>query len=409
MYVAKPGLLMDTNVIELIKFNLAFTAAVSANQSSDEPNLIVSPYNALTCLSMIAKGAKGQTRAEMAEVLFNTSAQNLDYEIEKLARLNTWVLEGNADNVDLRTANAVWVNSLFATLDPQYKESLEKVFKAKVEALNFSNPNAVDQMNAWINEHTGGKIDGVIKQLDAQLDHSVLASAIYFKGDWSSKFDPELTVDKNFTADGGNIVATATMHQEYSSGQVKYNEGDGYQAASLTYGGSGRGRIMQAVLVRPSDPNVNAIEFLKRSAKSGTIPAWLDPLSYEKAQGVVELPHIDLKQSHQLIPSLQAMGIKDAFSGEADFSGMDAKQGKNILIGSISQEVVCKTDENGSENAAVTVASMTRGTSLAPPPRTIDLRLDRSFIKVTQDVGSGAPLFIEVVGQPSENMNPVVH
>ena len=82
-------------VKNVIKLTLAFTKAVGANQDDKADNLVVSPYNALSALSMVAKGADGDTREEMAKTLFATDGAGLEKAAADYVALNTDILDAN--------------------------------------------------------------------------------------------------------------------------------------------------------------------------------------------------------------------------------------------------------------------------------------------------------------------------
>ncbi len=78
-----------------------------------------------------------------------------------------------------------------------------------------------------------------------------------------------------------------------------------------------------------------------------------------------------------------------------------------MQIGKISHDTVFKTDEEGSEAAAVTVVGMKRSAAIMPPPLPhLDIKLDRSLVFALQDVKTGAVIFIGAVNKPNDDMKP---
>ncbi|TAL30245.1 MAG: serpin family protein [Alphaproteobacteria bacterium] len=399
------GAQLAPEVRNVLKLTLAFMKAVGADQKDKADNLVVSPYNAMAALSMVSKGAEGTTREELAKTLFGTNGKGLDAATADYAALNEEILKANKGQVELTTANGVWTNNAIVELKEDFADKLKKEFGAEISGENFG-PATVDKVNKWASKNTKGLIDKVLDQLNPD-DAAVLASALYFKGQWTHKFDKALTEDKDFTADGAKPAKTPTMHQDYGKGAgLSFVQDADYQAVALTYGEedrkTGKSPTMRIVLVRPTDDGVSARDWLAGQA-NGTIPQWLDPAAYQKAVGSVELPHLDIKQKHDLIPSLQGLGVRQAFQeGAADFSRMFKKDGEKMYISKVSHDVVFKTDEEGSEAAAVTVVGMTRSASIHRPDPRIDLKLDRSFVFALQDVKTGAVLFMGAVNKPNE-------
>jgi len=390
------------------KLTLVFAKAAAKHQDDKTDNLVLSPYNAATALSMLSKAAGGQTKEELAQTLFGTDAASMDAEIGKLVDLNTEILAANKDRVTLKTANGIWTNDEILTLNPDYTKELKQLFGAEVSGERFSDPTVPAKINQWASDNTNGLIDNIVDKLTRD-DYAILASALYFKGDWTKKFDKELTEDRKFVTDDGNAVATPTMHQEFSAkGDITYQDGGDYEAVAMTYGErdfkEGKEPSMRLVLLRPKDENVAARDWLSAQA-DGNVPAWTDPSLFERVVGSVELPHMDIKQKHDLIPVLQEMGIREVFDEErADLRRMITEQGEQLAVNKVTHDVVFKTDETGSEAAAVTTIGVIRATSIQLPPKRIDIKLDRSFVFALQDIKTGTVLFAGAVNKPNADM-----
>lgn len=404
------GTQFTPEVKNVIKLTLAFTKAVGKNQQDKSDNLVVSPYNALAALSMVTKGADGVTREELAKALFGVKGKDLDKAADDYAALNNEVLAANKGQVELTTANGVWTNRDFMTLKPAFADDLKKTFGAEISAEDFADKATVSRINKWASDNTKGLIPSVLTELKKD-DAAILASALYFKGQWTHKFDKKLTEEKPFALDGNKISNTPTMHQDFGRrDNFTFNRGDDYEAVALTYGEKnakdGKQPTMRIILVRPTDDKVSARDWLA-SQSNGAVPEWLDPYAFRNAEGSVELPRLDIKQNFDLIPAMKDMGVKEAFNEQgADFSKMAEKIGKELYIGKISHDTVFKTDEEGSEAAAVTVVGMVRATSIQMPPPRIDLKLDRSFGFALQDIKTGAVLFVGAVNKPNNDLKP---
>ncbi len=404
------GAQFTPEVKNVIKLTLAFTKAVGKNQQDKSDNLVVSPYNALAALSMVTKGADGVTREELAKTLFGVKGKDLDKAANDYAALNNEVLAANKGQVELTTANGVWTNQDFMKLKPDFADDLKKTFGAEISAEDFADKATVAKINKWASDNTNGLIPSVLDKLKKD-DAAILASALYFKGQWTHKFDKKLTEDKPFALDGNKVNNTPTMHQDFGRrDNFTFNTGDDYQAIALTYGEKnakdGKQPTMRIILVRPTDDKVSARDWLATQA-NGSVPEWLDPYAFRNAEGSVELPRLDIKQNFDLIPAMKDMGVKEAFNEQgADFSKMAEKIGKELYIGKISHDTVFKTDEEGSEAAAVTVVGMVRATSIQMPPPRVDLKLDRSFAFALQDIKTGAVLFVGAVNKPNNDLKP---
>lgn len=386
---------------------LAFARAVGTHQEDKSDNLVISPYNALTALAMVAKGADGETRQEMSGALFGVGGKVLDKEVSALTKLNTEILDANKDSVTLATANAIWTNSNAAPLKPSFAAAMKKEFGADVSSHDFFDPSVPDVMNKWASDNTDGNIDKIVSELKPD-DYAILASALFFKGDWTSEFKTEMTKDKEFVSDDGVRNMIPTMEQRYTrTGSVSYQDGADYEAVAMTYGKEDRRNgvypTMRIVLVRPKDEGAAARDWLA-SQSGATAADWLEAGLFRPVTGTVELPRIDIRQKHELIPALKSMGMNLAFDiDKADFSRMSPEQ---LAVNKVTQDIVFKTDEKGSTAAAVTTVGMMMATSIRMPEPPIHVKFDRSFVFALQDVKTGTVLFLGAVNKPTDDPKP---
>ncbi len=376
---------LNANIVTL---KMAQSAIAKQEDKSD--NIILSPYNVYTAMALAGSGAVGATHDEFSSALF----QNADIAKEaspRLKELNDIILNANKGHVDLLTANGIWVNKKAATLSDGYISGAKSNFGAEMSTDDFADSATVGKINAWASENTKGLITKVIQQLNPD-DAIVLASALYFKGKWVMPFDKKLTEEKTFTVDGGAKFLTPMMHQEYEhAGDIRAMSNEAYEAVSLTYG-TEDAQTMRLVLLRPNDAKVSARDFLLTQGDM-LMPVWLNDGQYERAMGMVELPHLDIKQHHDLVPVLQNMGIKTAFTPAADFRHMVDAKTQALFISSVSHDIVFTT--------------MAMAGSAAPaPPKTVNIKFDRSFVFALQDVQTGTVLFIGAVNKPNEKMTP---
>ena len=101
----------------------------------------------------------------------------------------------------------------------------------------------------------------------------------------------------------------------------------------------------------------------------------------------------------KIAQSLSKLGMKDAFSGEADFSGISPQ--KPLFIDRVEHSSYISVDEKGTEAAAATLAFGT--TAGSPPPKPVDFIANRPFIYLIQHVKTGTILFMGRVMDPSQN------
>ena len=173
---------------------------------------------------------------------------------------------------------------------------------------------------------------------DAQL---VMLHTLYFKGAWTDKFDPAQTRTETFR---GNLreVAVPMMHDRQRAG---YAATESFTAVSLPYGNE----AYSMLLVLPA-----AGTDMAQAGRALADGAWKELTSQlYGAQVDLKLPKFELAYDTSLIEMLQEMGIHDAFSGEADFSGLTPDP---LYFNVFKQQSVLRVDERGTEAASVTWA-----------------------------------------------------
>jgi serine protease inhibitor len=344
-------------------------------------NIFISPYSASTALQMVCTGAAGTTRTQMQEVLgtieMQPTALNLvNKEIGAIV---------NAKNTNflLTTANAIW----YRTRTPIYPSFLldnEMFFGAKVESLDFNNPDSLDIINEWASQETHGKIDQIVSPPIDPTTRLFLANAVYFLGNWQTPFDTNLTTNRVFNLNGGGQETVPMMEQ---TGFFGYSQGTNYQAVRLDYKG---GDLAMYVFLPGPDSSVEEL--------LGTMNgAWWQQViqsGFSEQQGAVVLPRFNLNFSVDLEPTLQALGMTDAFTQSADFSKISPEP---LLITAATQQAVVEVNETGTEAAAVTIVTV--GTTVAVP-KAFEMVVDRPFLFFIEDQQAGMILFTGMVLEP---------
>src|SRR5580704_9886294 len=135
----------------------AFTTASYKQLTGGDENLILSPFNVATALSMALAGARGQTAEEIQSVLHIHDDSTYDAALGAL--LADLTKAGNTGANELHTANGLWVQKGFA-IQPAFENTLTKNYQAAPTPLDFiANPeDARSQINRWTEEHTKEKI-----------------------------------------------------------------------------------------------------------------------------------------------------------------------------------------------------------------------------------------------------------
>jgi len=111
----------------------------------------------------------------------------------------------------------------------------------------------------------------------------------------------------------------------------------------------------------------------------------------------VSLPRFRLTQDLELGDTLAAMGMPDAFDGNADFSGITGK--RDFLISNVIHKAYVDVNEEGTEAAAATAVVMEAGAVFRPEPPEV-FHADHPFLFLIRDESSGAILFMGRMAAP---------
>jgi len=240
-------------------------------------------------------------------------------------------------------------------------------------------------INNWVSEQTEGRIEDLIPQgaLDP-LTVLVLTNAIYFNAAWAEPFEEKLTEEGTFHLLDGGEVTVPMMRQTKSFG---YAEGEGYQAVELPYDGW---ELSMVILL----PQAGEFESFEGALDAGRVDGIVDDLVHR--QVALTMPKFEFESGFSLKDALAALGMPDAFTGAADFSGMTGE--RDLFISEVLHKAFVSVDEAGTEAAAATAVVMTK---MGMPEEPVEVSMDRPFIFLIRDVETGAILFVGRVIDPS--------
>ena len=324
------------------------------NKSNIGKNIMISPISIFHILSLTANGAANKTLTEMLHAL---SEKNL---IE-LNKKNSTISSLFAKFTSVELANAVFTR--FNPLDDFQK--MIKEYKAKLDYLKDAN-----QVNQWCSDATHKKIPKIVDTITG-ADKMILINAIYFKGIWQQPFDKKETRLDTFYGSNKQINKIMFMN---STKKFDYFEDEGTQAISLNY----------------IKDNLSALIILPKK-KSG-INNYIEHFTSEKYNMIIgnltnkkvelSLPRFEFDFSAELSQNFKSLGMKDVFTGNADFSIM--RKEKDIFISSIIHKTYIKVDEKGTEAAAVTAVVMRCMAAFPSDPIPV-MKVDHPFLFVIRN------------------------
>jgi serpin B len=374
----------NPDAAEAVRGNTAFALDLYGRLRGREGNLFLSPESISTALAMTYAGARGRTAEEMAATLhFTLSPERLHPAMAALLRdLGGRTGQGG---YSLSLANALWAQRGHPFL-PEFLRLARDRYSAGVRELDFVNATeeARQTINDWVARQTKDKIRDLIAKgvLDAST-RLVLTNAIYFKGDWTRPFPKEGTHDAPFHSGAGRDVKVPLMSQ---TAELGYLDGGTFQALELPYGSGDLSMVV--FLPRKAD----GLADFERKLTPESLAGWLAKLHTQEVE--VSLPRFRVTAEFSLKDTLTAMGMPLAFSGSADFSGMDGS--RDLHISAVVHKAYVDVNERGTEAAAATAVAV----ATAAPLVTHVFRADHPFLFLIRDRRTGSLLFLGRLTNP---------
>lgn len=384
-----PEVKADPFVQQIVDFSVKLLQNNAADALAKGKNVLVSPESVLCALAMTANGAQGDTLAEMQSVLCGD--MTLDVFNQKMSDFNQKLT--GSDKVKFSIADSIWIRDDAKRI--QMKEDFlalnKKYYDAESILAAFDN-KTVQDINNWVKDHTNGMIERLIDEIPNEAV-SYLINAIAFEGKWKEQYTGNDVVgNQNFTnASGVSEKATMLKGVEHmyirdnkASGFVKTYEGDRY--------------AFMAIL-----PN-----------KGVTVQDYLQQLNGKKLLSLYQnrknnyfvntkMPEFSYDYSTSLVDTLNKMGIRKAFTQEADFSNMAQVDAELLYINEVLHKTHIELDRNGTKAAAVTAVIMEAASAIIPKEE-VNVFLTRPFLYAIIDTETGIPVFMGAVNTLAEEL-----
>jgi serpin B len=351
-----------------------FQQVVSRDYSG---NVVLSPVSAKMSLAMAYNGASDETAEAMAKALQleGLSPEEINKQMHDLMAS----LKSADAKVQIEIANSIWANKDVNFYD-DFLGRCKEYYDAEAASVDFEDPETVQIINGWVQEKTHGKIDKIIESLDGDL--YALLNAVYFKGEWATRFDESLTENGDFHTLSGDVKKLPMMHQ---SGDYEYCENEDFQAISLPYGG---GRMSMYILLPREGKSYG--EFLQ-GIKADQWEGWIR--MFRSREGDIALPRFKVEYEKRLDEALKALGMDPAFIGNA-FEKMAPMA--PLFISRVLQKTYIDVSEEGTEAAATTYTGIARGIHEEP----FAMVVDRPFFFAIRDNQTGTLLFMGSIANP---------
>nr|XP_032830430.1 leukocyte elastase inhibitor-like [Petromyzon marinus] len=387
-----PSSAMDAVTEANTEFALDLFKALGAAAagSGEERNVFFSPASVSAALAMLLMGAKEETAAQMSKSLHLDGVEDVHGAYQSLLGAFSSTTQGSV----LRMANRLYGEKGYNFLQ-DFLDSSAKFYQAELAAVNFKGAfeEARKEINAWVEGQTEGKIQDLLASgVVNSLTRLVLVNAVYFKGSWDAKFDPEVTRDAEFKINKNEKKPVKMMYKK-----AKYNfshvEELNVNIVELPYEGH---KLSMVILVPLAiEDETTGLEKLESALTLKSLRQWTSPENMSKLEVELHLPHFRLEKSYTLNEHLQRLGMASVFTqGEADFSGINGA--RDLYVSHVAHKAFVEVNEEGTEAAAATAAIvMMRCARMGPV-----VRADHPFIFFIRENSSGSVLFLGRFASP---------
>jgi serine protease inhibitor len=377
-----PKVILRKKSAEIIKADqrFAFELFKEVYSISEEENIMISPLSVSYALGMTYNGAGGTTIEAFRNVLhfgeltgqeINESYQDLMNQLIHLDEL-----------VEFSIANSIWYRLGFEVLQ-DFITTNQTYFDAVVNELDFSDPQAVDIINQWIEDKTNGKIQDMLDYIPAEAV-MYLVNAIYFNAKWKYQFDQDDTYTGTFYMESDINCQADFMKINGTFNIITHSD---FTAVEMPYGDS----TFSMVVMLPAS-----------GKKVGDLVNELDETTWESWYGSsmpgniqIELPKFKYGFKELLNEPLINLGLGIAFEeGGADFTRINPDD--RLFISRVIHQTFIDVQEEGTEAAAATIVEM----EYTAIPEINIFRADKPFLYLIKENSTGAVMFMGSVGKP---------
>ena len=375
------------DIRELVMGNTAFALDFFyALMAFEDGNFVFSPYSLSNAFAMTWAGARENTGREIRDVFhLNLPPEALHRGFSALTiQLN------NPDRTSrIVVANALWAERSFQ-FEPGYQQLMLNSYSNGFRLVDFANApdQATQEINQWASNVTEGKIEELIPAgVVDNLTRLIITNALLFKADWLFPFDSNATVDGSFYTFDEEVTVPMMQVEELPFGCTGGDEELDYIAARLPYADESASFL----IIMPSEKAYDDFVEVFDAPRFEEIL-----LSMDDCYGKLTMPRFSVESAIGLKEILSEMGIIDAFSPTANFSGMSGAP--ELYISQAIHQARIDVTEKGTEAAAATAVVMGVRSGGA-----VDMVIDGPFFFAILDNASNTILFMGSVVNPAES------
>ncbi|XP_077124585.1 alpha-1-antitrypsin-like [Ranitomeya variabilis] len=308
-------------------------------------NLPLAPLSIAKAFALLSLGAKSKTLSQIHEGIgFNKSSVS-DEMIHKGFQKVQNIFKQLKRGLELDSTK-VWFIDSKQNLIKKFLDEAQKYYQSYYMPLNFEKPEALEQINSYVEKKTNGKIKAPLDNIDPMTD-LVITNTVFFKESWEHAFNVDHTREEDFHVDENTVVKVQMMSRkgEYLTGYIPEA---GCTLVEVPYKGNTSAIFGLPEMGKMNDPN-KALQNMSLEA-------------YNKAMKpreiILSIPKFSMSGELDLKRVLEHLGITKVFSDHADLSGITGDS--RLKLSKAVHKAVLKMDEEGIEYAAATAIGISK-------------------------------------------------
>ncbi len=358
----------------LMKFSVSLLQTL--HMEGEGGSVLLSPYSILTALAMTGNGAEGTTLEEMEQVL----GSDIDSLNEFLYAYQERVLPLD-EGYEVNVANSIWLRDEgYLSVQDEFLSTNKSYYGASIYKAAFDE-TTLNDINSWVYEETDGMVEKILDEINPWAV-MYLVNAVSFQAEWDTIYKVDQVSEMGFTTRSGAVQTVDFL----CGAEYEYIELENATGFSKPY----EDEAYSFVAILPNEDMDTFIEGLDGIELMDA----MESASNEKV--MTYIPKFSFEYDVDLVDTLKAMGMKDAFEEtEVDFTQMATSAYGNIYISRVLHKTFITVDEKGTEAGASTVVEVnTESTSMEEPKIVC---LDRPFLFMIVDNELHAPIFMGIV------------
>jgi serpin B len=355
----------------------------------EKGNLLLSPQSISNGLAAAGLGARGQTAQEIAMVLRLSLSKAGGQPMLGKQLQDPAEIAQRSESYQVRMVTALWLQESFP-LRPDYQKQASDKCGMETTVVDFSDPKAsCRQINAWVRDISAGKIPEIISPRQITNEsRMLLTNALYVRSNCAHAFEEKETRQEVFWVDKAESVQVQMMHQTQ---EMAYGENDLCQILAVPC----HAHVFLIILLPKAREGLPVLE---KGLSTAHLEDWMQNRTLREVD--VSLPRFRIAAETNLEQTLQQMGMRHAFSDEADFSGIS--DNRPLWLSAVAHKAVIDVNERGIEAAAST-RDLIVGADLEYKHAVF--RVDHPFIFIVYKESLGGILFLGRLVNPRQDMN----